>query len=138
MPFPRANHPRRAATRSLPPTKLRQLEAQMTTPAGYRAYAAWTMLEETLQHHCLQLAGLLGWELTYHTLDSRGSGKGFPDLVLVHPEKKRVLWLELKAEGERAKPEQVRWAEALTACGQEHHFVWPSDYHEGRLEEWLK
>jgi len=137
VPLPHSRKPRKE-TRSLPPSKKRQLEQNLHTTEGYAAYAAWTMLEETLQSHLLRLASLLGWALTYHTLDSRGSGKGFPDLVLVHPGKKRVLWLELKAEGEKPKPDQIAWAEALVACGQEHHFVWPSDYHAGRVEEWLK
>lgn len=137
MPLPHSRKSRKE-TWSLSSSKKRQLEQNLHTTEGYAAYAAWTMLEETLQSHLLRLASLLGWALTYHTLDSRGSGKGFPDLVLVHPGKKRVLWLELKAEGEKPKPDQIAWAEALVACGQEHHFVWPSDYHAGRVEEWLK
>lgn len=137
MPFAKSKRPRREI-RSLPASRLKKLEQNLHTTEGYLEYAAWTMLEETLQTHVLRWAGQLGWELTYHTLDSRGSAGGFPDLVLIHPGKKRLLWLELKAMGVEPRADQIAWAEGLRLCGQEHYFIWPSDYHSGKVEEILR
>lgn len=124
--------------RKLPASKLRSLEKNMDTTEGYRAFVAWTTLEEDFQNQVLALAGPLGWELTYHTHDSRRSNGGFPDLVMASERRGRVVFLELKAEGEKPPADQIRWAETLTACGQEHHFLWPSDMHNGRVEEILR
>lgn len=119
--------------RKPPAWKRKQLEANMTTTEGYREWTCWTMLEETLQDHVLRLAGLRGWELAYHTHDSRRSASGFPDLVLASESRGRVLYMELKAEGEKPSPAQLGWGRVLTACGQEHHFLQPSDLESGRI-----
>jgi hypothetical protein len=44
-------------------------------------------------------------------------GKGFPDLVLVHPVF-GVVWIELKMPAGRLKPDQVDWLVALRDAGQ--------------------
>lgn len=54
-----------------------------------------------------------GW-LTYHNLDARGSDPGFPDLVLVRPPV--VLFVELKTERGRVRPEQQTWIDKLKLC----------------------
>lgn len=128
----------RGPIRKLPAGKLRKLEAAMTTTEGYQEYVNWTMLEETLQTRALELASLYGWGPVYHTHDSRRSHRGFPDLVLLRPRDGRVLYLELKAEGEEPKPDQIDWEYALKYCGQEHHYIWPHDLPWGRLEAILK
>lgn len=123
--------------RKLPAWKLRALEREMTTTAGWNALQDWLMLEADFQSHCVLVASQLGWDLAYHTHDSRRSNVGFPDLVLARTRDKRVLYLELKAMGKEPESEQLQWAEVLTACGQEHHFLWPND-RRGKLEEILR
>lgn len=84
--------------------------------------------EKQLQRSVLQLARITGWTLTYHTFDSRKSSSGYPDLVLVRPP--RVLWVELKRDGERPRPSQQEWIDALRASGQEVYVWTPSDWDE--------
>lgn len=50
----------------------------------------------------------------YHTHDSRNSQKGYPDLTLVHPRRQRVIWAELKRDGEYPTLEQRLWLAALS------------------------
>jgi hypothetical protein len=51
--------------------------------------------------------------LAYHTLDSRGSQPGFPDvLALKGP---RLVVAELKSEHGKLTPEQARWLAAFRA-----------------------
>lgn len=66
-----------------------------------------------------------GWELQYHTWRSVHSAKGFPDLVLINPEQKRILYAECKALDPKTRkpkepsPDQREWIDALRACGQD-------------------
>jgi hypothetical protein len=57
--------------------------------------------------------------LAYHTHDSRYSQPGFPDLVLVHPRKKRIIFAELKRDDEYPTTEQRLWAAALSCVEEE-------------------
>jgi hypothetical protein len=82
--------------------------------------------EAAFQQQITNLAAYYGWRLQYHTHDSRGSQRGFPDLVLVRPPE--VLFLELKTQAGRVRPEQQQWIAALTACGLEAHIVRPDDF----------
>jgi hypothetical protein len=58
--------------------------------------------------------------------------KGFVDLVLVHPDRRRVMFVELKSTKGRASKEQERWIAGLQRCGQPVHIVRPRDW------AWLK
>jgi len=60
------------------------------------------------------LAQRRSW-MTYHTLRSKGSEPGFPDLVLVRPP--RLVFVELKTDSPRSGPsrEQRDWLDALDA-----------------------
>lgn len=89
------------------------------------------MAEKEFLAQAVQLARLCGW-LCYHTLDSRGSAGGFPDLVLVKG--RRVVWAELKSESGRLSPGQESWRDRLLAAGQEWYCWRPSDWPEiGRV-----
>lgn len=94
------------------------------TPVKAGSEAAWQMVVENL-------AGFGGWDLGYHTHDSRRSQKGWPDEVWVREE--TDLWLpellvaELKGETTRVNPEQLRWLAALRSCGIEAYLWRPSD-----------
>lgn len=85
-------------------------------------------LEKPWQDDVLKLAAYGGWELRYHTFDSRRSTAGFPDLVLVRvPE---ILYVELKTDKGRLTKEQRAWLDALGACGQECYVWRPRDLEE--------
>lgn len=84
--------------------------------------------EAAFQRQIENLAGFYGWHLQYHTFDSRRSHAGWPDLVLCRPPE--ILFLELKAEKTRVRPEQLEWIEALTACGLEAGIFRPTDFDE--------
>lgn len=72
--------------------------------------------EAEFQSQVLELAGLLGYE----TLHLRGAwtakgyrvpvqgtlGKGWPDLVLLRARDRRLIFVELKADGAKTTPEQ--------------------------------
>lgn len=73
-------------------------------------------LEKDFQAVVVELAELYGW-LVYHTHDSRGSQKGFPDLVLLRGT--RLLFVELKRSlYEKLEPDQERWKDALGRASQ--------------------
>jgi hypothetical protein len=73
----------------------------------------------------LKLAALRGWK-AYHTHDSRRSAAGFPDLTLV--KRGRLIFAELKRDGQRPKPDQDVWLAALSECGGVETYVWrPAD-----------
>lgn len=74
-----------------------------------------------------------GWRV-YHTHDSRRSEKGFPDLVCVKPP--WVIFLELKSENGKLRPEQKAWLNDLRRCDQlSAECFWPADF--GRIVEIL-
>lgn len=94
----------------------------------------WTdMPEDEWQAMVVAKARAFGWEV-YHTLDSRGSESGFPDLVLARPPlvehvfAGRVMYAELKAEGGVQSDAQKKW-EKLLRDGGHAVFLWrPSDW----------
>jgi hypothetical protein len=68
------------------------------------------MSEAELQELVIAAARLGGWRW-YHTADSRRSNPGWPDLVLVRG--REALFVELKSEKGRVRPEQREWLQAL-------------------------
>jgi len=97
------------------------------------------MSEAILQTSVISAARGFGF-LAYATYRSTRSEPGFPDVVLVHPEKHRVIFIEFKTEkGKLSKPKwnkaktrllpgQTTWAEAFAACpGVEYMLVRPSN-----------
>jgi hypothetical protein len=86
------------------------------------AYPLADILEKEHQAHVVQVARTLGWNLVYHTHDSRRSAHGFPDLVLV---RERAVFVELKREKGRLKPEQAVWLRGLLDAGCEAYLVRP-------------
>ena len=101
--------------------------------------------EADLREQIRTLCKLYGW-LMYFTWNSRNSPSGFPDLVLVNPQQKRVVFAELKTEAGKVTPGQAEWLDALMACGQEvevwrpqhiHQITWllqPQDHRRKRQE----
>lgn len=86
--------------------------------------------EAAFQRQVIQLARMLGWR-TYHTLDSRGSSAGFPDLVLSRGG--RLIFAELKSDVGRVRKEQSEWLAGLRAVESEAVgvYLWrPADLDE--------
>lgn len=100
----------------------------------YHRMMAGQMREKDLQSQVEKLARSCGW-LVYHTHDSRRSGPGFPDLVLVRG--RRVLWRELKTMKGRASEHQLAWLGALGAAGQDAGIWRPLDWFDGTISKEL-
>lgn len=73
---------------------------------------ATELTERQFQQQVVDLARAFGW-LAYHTFDSRRSAPGFPDLVLAHPLRGRVIFAELKREKGHVTQQQRGWIDAL-------------------------
>ncbi len=88
---------------------------------------AITVTEKDLREQVRDLCKLFGWKM-YFTWTSIHSPKGFPDLVLVSPARKRVIFAELKRDGGRLTEHQEEWLVALEAAGQEVYIWRPKDF----------
>jgi hypothetical protein len=94
------------------------------------------MTEKDLKSIVLNIARRYGW-LVHHDLPAmniRGrwathveGDVGFPDLVLVHPNRGQMLVVELKAERGKTTTSQDNWLAAFGLAGIENHIVRPSD-----------
>lgn len=82
------------------------------------------MLEKDFQAAVVELARLKGW-LVHHTRTvkiqnggwtSPGIVNGFPDLVLVHEQKQKIIFAELKSEKGKVSADQTKWLNALDSC----------------------
>lgn len=86
------------------------------------------ILECDFQAQIIELAELYGW-LVFSIPDSRrATCKGFPDLVLLHPQAHRFLVRELKMKGRRLSREQETWLSGLRACGLDTDVWYPCDW----------
>lgn len=103
----------------------------------YRTLQAKAMSEKQLQDQIIELAKRMGF-ISYHTHDSRRSAPGFPDLVLVHPKQRRVMWRELKSETGTPTPEQKVWISTLLLVGEDVDIWRPRDWVSGRIEKELR
>ena len=107
--------------------RLRQLLRQIAYPVANDAPRIADMSEAKFLSDVRQYAEKQRW-LCYHTFDSRRSPAGFPDLVLVRGS--RLIFAELKREGENPTQDQRLWLQALSAVGTPiETYVWrPSDW----------
>jgi hypothetical protein len=81
--------------------------------------------EKGWQADVMATAERCGWQLRYHTFDSRRSTAGFPDLVLVRAP--RVIFAELKRNDQRPTAEQWRWINELGDCDGVEAYIWCPD-----------
>jgi len=87
------------------------------------------VISEKVFQEQVRKAALLNGYLYYHTFNAYHSPEGFPDCVLVHPKKKRVIFCELKSEVGKLTPKQAEWISALeTAESLEVFVLKPSDF----------
>ncbi len=92
--------------------------------------------EADLKSIVVNLARRYGW-LIHHDLPAmniRGrwathveGDVGFPDLVLVHPNRGQMLVVELKSEKGKTTTSQDNWLAAFALAGIENNVVRPSD-----------
>ena len=69
---------------------------------------------KAFQARVVTLAKAYGW-LCYHTLDSRGSEEGYPDLVISRYG--LTIYAELKVGADKLKAKQRHWLELLASAG---------------------
>ena len=93
-----------------------------------RAVLDAALSEQAFQQQIIDLALVKGWYV-YHTYDSRRSNPGWPDLALVHPGKKLLLFLEVKTQTGRVTQPQQRMIDTLAKVRlTTAHIVRPSDW----------
>lgn len=63
---------------------------------------------------------------------------GFVDLVLLNPEKKRFIVIELKSQVGKVSEEQARWIWAFDAAKIPAYVFRPSDLSDGTIERTLR
>lgn len=99
-----------------------------------RTVLGWS--EKEFQEQVVTLAQALRWRY-YHTHRSDRSPAGFPDLVLVHPARGRLLFRELKSEKGSASAAQREWIEDLSAAHQDVGVWRPRDWLSGEIHKQL-
>lgn len=104
--------------------------------------------EQTLQYAIIEAARLFGWKVAHFRAarTARGwrtpvaaDGKGFPDLVLCHPGRRRLIFAELKSTRGRLSAEQHEWLGVLgdvaDVAQQVDVYLWtPDDWPDRVLE----
>ena len=94
-------------------------------------FVAKTMTEKELSQNVVDAARSFGW-MVYRTWRSIHSEAGYPDLTMVKPP--RVLFAELKRQGQRATMAQIEWLESLGACPQVETYTWyPMNWLDGTI-----
>ncbi len=99
------------------------------------------MTEEEFQQQVIEYAHLKGW-LVAHFRKARtkngwitpvqADGKGFPDLILIRPN--RLVVAELKRAGAKPTPEQRIWLEAFQNTRKAESYWWQA----GDDEDWAE
>jgi hypothetical protein len=101
------------------------------------------LTEAEFQDQVAQLARLCGWRVVHigaaittqgYRTPWRYDGKGFPDLILIHPRRRQTLYAELKTEEGAIRPDQKEWLECLTNAGNVARTWRPSDWPEIQSE----
>ena len=104
------------------------------------------MTEDQLKTAVIDLAELNGW-LVYSIRRSdkakvqgrMRTGKGFPDLVMVHPKRKRMMVVELKSQAGKLTPQQEVWLGAIAGVEIGDVAVWqPGHWASGHIEDVLR
>jgi hypothetical protein len=97
-----------------------------------------SLTEDQFQSQVIQLAKLHGYELIYHTHDSRRSQPGFLDLVLISTRRKLALFRELKTETGKVSKDQLAWITGMQLVGLNAGVWRPSDLTNGHILNDLK
>lgn len=98
------------------------------TPKKLVALRPDLLTEAQLSGLIVELARIGSWK-RYHTFNSKRSTGGFPDWVFVKDG--RILFVELKAQGKKPRPDQQEWLDALALVPGAEVYVWrPADFDE--------
>jgi hypothetical protein len=91
-----------------------------------------SLTEGDLLSQIRQMAEFHGWSEVYHTLNSRGSDEGFPDLVMLKDGRQVVAELKVQdLKKGRVSAGQERWLNGFRKVPGCEVFVWrPSDRDE--------
>lgn len=108
---------------------------ELVTRDEYIRTEAAHMTEGTLQIRVRHLATTLGWKF-YHTRDSRGSDRGWPDCSI--GKQGRFLVRELKSQKGRTTKDQREWLDILESCGIDAGIWRPLDLLNGGIERALR
>jgi hypothetical protein len=102
------------------------LRAQHTNmPADPPTVLRGRVTERRFLQKVIDLARLYKWRV-YHTYDSRGSERGFPDLLMVREH--RLVFAELKTTTGRVSKPQREWLEALSGVPHVETYIFrPED-----------
>jgi hypothetical protein len=109
--------------------------------AALSAEACLRWREKEFQKHVLALAEECGWTFRYHSYFSDRSERGFPDVMLLRPERGEIVFAELKTMNGRLGPVQQEWLDALRACAGDklRVFVWrPCCWNSGEIAAALR
>lgn len=106
---------------------LRRHAQRIALKSRYELYVL--MSEEELQEAVIARAIARGWK-AWHQWSALHTGAGWPDLVLVRPSTRELVFAELKREGEVPTLEQRDTLLDLAECGQEVYLWRPSDEEE--------
>ena len=86
--------------------------------------------ERELQRTIADLADLGRWRW-FHDADARLNRAGLPDIIAVRAP--RLVFMELKREEGRLRPEQEEWLAELGRCTSVEAFLWrPDQFDEAR------
>jgi len=85
------------------------------------------MTEKLFQGRVEQALKVAGFAV-YHTWSSLHSTKGFPDLIAIHPKRKKIMVVEVKSETGKLRPEQNDWLEWFSLCGIDARVLRPSEF----------
>lgn len=96
---------------------------------------AWT--EQEFQTEIISLATRLGW-MHYHTHNSQRSPSGWPDLVLLHPVRRKLIIWELKSRKGKPSTSQLAWVAGLRSVGINAAVKWPADWANESIQQELR
>lgn len=94
--------------------------------------------ESAFQNQVISLAEMYGWGPIFHApaggkggrVDRQQRGAGFPDLVMLHVDDRRLLFAELKTDKGLVSAKQRVWIAALQLLGP------PVEVHLWKPEDW--
>ncbi len=79
------------------------------------------MTEGSVQSAIVAAARATGWEVTIFSTDRKGrrQHRAIPDLYLTSQAQKRRVWIECKAPGKEARPDQQEFIDKVNRSGGE-------------------
>lgn len=92
-------------------------------------YADFSVSEKVFQSQVEKTFRETGWKV-YHTLRSKGSAPGYPDIIAINPRSGTLAAIELKVGDNKPTTAQVEWLEYYELTGAECYVFWPRHWKE--------